>query len=548
LKAQKLPNRTDSFADIQPYYYPNHVHDHNFAAVKRFKIRIKHNVTLLDPSPSPFPALNEDDVLDQMPSTERSRSFCFCVRVDPQSGISRKKTLKRAGSRYGQMTESSGLIASVSSIATTEAHGFRAEREFIDYAPLIFRYIRQQIIGIDHHDYISSIIPENEEDQLKVLDVKYGEGKSGAFFYFTWDSRFIVKTVTKTELNYLLSFLKDYVRHLEHNRNTVLSRIVGVHSCRFYHIKKHFVVMENVFVGDLQPNEMYDLKGSWVGRYTHYGVHSGKVMKDLDLKRYVIMDKSTRKKMLRQLDRDTAFLERNNVMDYSLLMGIYFMKIAFRESPLRPLRTLDSIDSDDSKQSQPVWNEQDFYGGVRASCIEGPGIYYFGLIDMMQKYSWRKKLETWWKHIVLRKDVEGISCVAPDLYRRRFMKYMRSIIISDHQYYRELQLRRDQFGEEHVTIYPPRKVLHQNMRDMQQRRRSCVPSIDLQHAGLKRCTFQNEEQAHNAGVSLQNWMEEETPTPVRLHSWNVSCSYSPGKPKKDFLGLRIHGRAEPESR
>ena len=84
-----------------------------------------------------------------------------------------------------------------------------------------------------------------------------------------------------------------------------------------------FVVMENVFPADLQPNEVYDLKGSWVGRYTHYGVHSGKVMKDMDLKRYIIVDKATRTTMLKQMDRDTAFLERCNVMDYSLLMGIY---------------------------------------------------------------------------------------------------------------------------------------------------------------------------------------------------------------------------------
>ena len=71
---------------------------------------------------------------------------------------------------------------------------------------------------------------------MKVLDVKYGQGKSGAFFYFTWDSRFIVKTVSKDEVKYMLSMLRGYVGHLEHNRDTVISRIVGIHSCKFYNI------------------------------------------------------------------------------------------------------------------------------------------------------------------------------------------------------------------------------------------------------------------------------------------------------------------------
>ena len=196
----------------------------------------------------------------------------------------------------------------------------------------------------------------------------------------------------------------------------------------------------------------------------------------MDLKRYVIMEKSTRKKMLKQLAKDTAFLERNNVMDYSLLMGIYFMKITFQDNASARRTVQDSDDEEDLKLGGGA---DDFYGGVRSSCIEGPGIYYFGLIDMMQRYSWRKRFETWWKQFVLRKDVKGISCVEPTLYRRRFMKYMRSIIISDNQYYARINLQRDGFGKESVMIYPPQKVLQQNMRSIYQRRRSSLPSLSL---------------------------------------------------------------------
>merc|ERR1712154_26635 len=102
--------------------------------------------------------------------------------------------------------------------------------------------------------------------------------------------------------------------------------------------------------------------------------------------------------------------------------------------------------------------------------------------------------ETWWKRFVLRNDVEGISCVPPALYRKRFMKYMRSIIISDHQYYRELNLQKDQFGDEKVMIYPPRKVMRQSMYEMQKRRRSHFASVDSQHAVSMTRTVSNEDQ------------------------------------------------------
>lgn len=43
-----------------------------------------------------------------------------------------------------------------------------------------------------------------------------------------------------------------------------------------------------------------------------------------------------------------------------------------------------------------------YAGGVQAQVIEGPGIYYMGIIDALQKYTWKKKLETLIKTYVQR--------------------------------------------------------------------------------------------------------------------------------------------------
>ena len=69
------------------------------------------------------------------------------------------------------------------------------------------------------------------------------------------------------------------------------------------------------------------MSGSWVGRFTTHEMYSGGCMKDLDLKRYVIMNEVNRNLVVEQLERDTDFLERNHIMDYSLLLGIYYMTI-----------------------------------------------------------------------------------------------------------------------------------------------------------------------------------------------------------------------------
>jgi len=52
-------------------------------------------------------------------------------------------------------------------------------------------------------------------------------------------------------------------------------------------------------------------------------------------------------------------------------------------------------------------------------------IYFMGIIDILQPYNLRKRIETGLKG--LRYDKEGISAVAPDLYARRFVDFMKRV-------------------------------------------------------------------------------------------------------------------------
>ena len=83
--------------------------------------------------------------------------------------------------------------------------------------------------------------------------------------------------------------------------------------------------MQSVFHGDV--HEMYDLKGSTVGRCATEAekargpAHT--VLKDMDLTRKIRLGPGRREAFLRQVALDAAFLERMGIMDYSRLLGIH---------------------------------------------------------------------------------------------------------------------------------------------------------------------------------------------------------------------------------
>ena len=194
-------------------------------------------------------------------------------------------------------------------------------------------------------------------------------------------------------------------------------------------------------------------------------------MKDLDLKKYVILSKQSKDRLLDQMEKDTRFLAHLNIMDYSLLLGVYYMKIA-HEAPqgVYPRGRGLSYDVKDRLDEQRRSSEKalltSYAGGVRAQVIEGPGIYYMGIIDILQNYTLQKKAEHFLKRYVLRKDGMGISCVDPITYQKRFMGYMRKIIVDGDQFYMEQAVNMDQFVSQTLFVYPGEETVKTNMRQM----------------------------------------------------------------------------------
>jgi len=198
--------------------------------------------------------------------------------------------------------------------------------KFKDYAPWVFRELREYF-HLDPADYLLSLTAKY------ILSELGSPGKSGSFFYFSRDYRFIIKTIRHAEHKFLLTILKDYHEHVKANPHTLLSRFYGLHRVKLPHGRKiHFVIMNNLFPPHRDIHETYDLKGSAIGReYPEEKAKEkkGAVLKDLNwIHRNREIELGPEKFALfqAQLKSDVALLDRLNIMDYSLLIGLHDMR------------------------------------------------------------------------------------------------------------------------------------------------------------------------------------------------------------------------------
>ncbi|KAH8982889.1 SAICAR synthase-like protein [Lactarius akahatsu] len=361
----------------------------------------------------------------------------------------------------------------------------RYDFKFKDYAPWVFRELREDHFHLDPADYLLSLTAQY------ILSELGSPGKSGSFFYFSRDYRFIIKTIRHAEHKFLRSILKRYHAHVAANPHTLLSRFYGLHRVKLPRGHKiHFVIMNNLFPAHKDIHETYDLKGSTVGRlYPEDRARENPraVLKDLnwiDRRKELAFGPEKRALLTEQLRRDAEFLKELQVMDYSLLVGIHNMQRGNRDNvrrntlrvfspdvhvPPQPhahehknphrRRTVTSmtpepphvvrramhdaslnanaslksvgdglLPEEDTGDRQHFLFSQD-EGGLRATDEQNEPldtVYYLGVIDILTPYGFVKKFEHIWKGMSA--DRHKISPVPPAEYGDRFFAFMRAIM------------------------------------------------------------------------------------------------------------------------
>ena len=195
--------------------------------------------------------------------------------------------------------------------------------KFKDYAPWVFRHLRARF-HIDPADYLVSLTSKY------ILSELGSPGKSGSFFYFSRDYKYIIKTIHHGEHKLLRKILHRYYDHVCNNPNTLISQFYGLHRVKIpYGRKIHFVVMNNLFPPHRDIHHTFDLKGSTIGReYREEDLERNPraTLKDLNwLRRNQHLELGPHKKelFLDQMRKDVALLQELGIMDYSLLVGLH---------------------------------------------------------------------------------------------------------------------------------------------------------------------------------------------------------------------------------
>lgn len=311
---------------------------------------------------------------------------------------------------------------------TTPAHPCR-DFKFRDYAPLVFRLLRDKF-NIDSADYLISLTGDY------ILSEIVSPGKSGSFFYFSHDTRFMLKTITNFETRFLKKILPSYYEHVMKHPNTLIARFFGFHSVKPHNGRRyHFVVMGNIFAQSLAIHERYDLKGSTVGRTVGESKKKDPnvVMKDLDLgDRKICLGPEKRQIFFRQLDEDCRYLASNDIMDYSLLLGIHKPFYEEKDVEIVEVQDDDAYVSDDETLDDAVFEPEALTiftqdaGGFGATDEQNQPvaeIYFMGIIDILQPYNLKKRLEHSFKSIS-HPETE-ISSVEPTFYATRFINFIK---------------------------------------------------------------------------------------------------------------------------
>ena len=265
-------------------------------------------------------------------------------------------------------------------------------------------------------------------------------GASGEFFFFTYDRRFIIKTITKKESRVFADIIDDYSRHLVNHGDSFIGRIIGLFSFDFDILEKgiQIVVMENIF--KLNPKcikRKYDLKGSTHSRKVlrtsklnelAFNVNlkrdffEKKTLKDLDFNKIegqIELTLDIQIELMKVFKRDVEFLQSKKLMDYSLLLAV----VKFED-----IRSLgDQSEADTFKfdinqlirRKSFIWDANFEFG------------YIIGIIDYFQQYTLTKFLEKYAKILINFSCNLDTSSQSSQVYAERFIKYVKAIFLDE---------------------------------------------------------------------------------------------------------------------
>ncbi|GAA5897193.1 hypothetical protein JCM6882_001813 [Rhodosporidiobolus microsporus] len=209
-------------------------------------------------------------------------------------------------------------------------------------------------------------------------------GKSKVDFMKTLDDRFIVKQLSRPEMEVFARFAPAYFQYMAdalfQGKPTVLAKVFGIYriSLGKHYRNVDFLVMENLFYGR-QLKQIFDLKGSTRNRRAEENnpVLLDENLLELSLKNPFYVREESKQFIKQAIFNDSQFLSDLNVMDYSLVVGV------------------DAVNAE--------------------LCV--------GIVDYIRTYTWDKRIESWVKETTFlggASKAGGPTVITPKQYKMRF--------------------------------------------------------------------------------------------------------------------------------
>ena len=323
-----------------------------------------------------------------------------------------------------------------------------------EFAPRVFGAIRREE-GIDNDMIRKSLSPENNRDS--VFKAGEGQGKSGSFFFFSHDRKFLIKTMNEEEFETFKKLFKNYYYHLLKNKNSLIARIYGIYTVKKEKIEPVRLILMGNTVNTEGKGEnlkyMFDLKGSFANRKVKMSKNhkASSTLKDINLleikkqENILKFTEEDKDRIMSMIYKDVPLLRQANIMDYSLLLAIE-QNPMFRENHLTHHISAQRL-TKENEGSKSVYsdhgpskndnsfismrvNPRDAYENQRHMFLSSDFkfIYHIAIIDYLQDYNYDKKMENLVKTL-LKGDSAEISAVPPHRYSTRYMNFMSKEVI-----------------------------------------------------------------------------------------------------------------------
>jgi len=374
-------------------------------------INFRGNITRINPRPSSWAGSTDTSLdtlgteLESLANVDATLKRVNVGRQHPLSSTTDFDNEEAASIENEELTtsgEGTGLEESGSTNTNTEDSRKKSSTPTIDYhiklqfSNNVAKFYCSVYYAEQFRQLRQLIFPEGEERFIQSLARckfwKATGGKSGSSFSKSLDDRFVMKQMSRPEVQSFVDFAPRYFAYINkafnEKRPTAMAKLLGVYRIGFKNsitnttMRQDVLVMENLFY-EKKVHKIFDLKGSVRSRYVHNSAKDDVLMDEnlLEMIREspLFIRPHSKAILSKAIYNDTEFLSTNMVMDYSLLVGI-----------------------DEAKSELVV-----------------------GIIDYIRTYTWDKKLENYVKSTgILGGQGKMPTVVSPDLYRTRFTEAM----------------------------------------------------------------------------------------------------------------------------